>query len=247
MHGLGTLINTIAIIFGGILGLFIKGGIPDRFKSTLISACGLSSMFIGITGALEQMLTSGNDGSINSSGTILVVISLAIGTFIGELLNIEGRLEIVGEKLKKIAKAENDNSFVEGFVTVSLIVCIGAMAVMGSIQDGLTGDYSTLLAKSILDAIIVLVFASSLGLGAIFSAVSVFVYQGLITLLAIFIAPYLTDAMVSGLSMVGSILIFAVGINLIWEKKICVANMLPSIFIPVIYEIIIGFFKYARY
>lgn len=239
MRGLGTIINVIAIILGGSVGKIIKGGIPDRAKNTLIHACGLATLFIGIGGALEQMVTINNSG-ISVSGTILLVCSLAIGSIIGEAINIEGKLEIFGEKLKKLAHAEGDNMFVEGFVTTSLIVCIGAMAVMGSISDGLTGDYSTLLAKSILDAIIVMIFASSLGLGAIFSFVSVGVYQGLITILAIFIAPYLTDAMISGLCMVGNVLIFAVGINLLWEKKVKVANMLPSIFIPVIYEIIIN-------
>lgn len=239
MRGLGTIINSLAIIIGGGIGLLIKGGIPERVKQTLIQACGLASMFIGISGTISQMVTI-SDGKINFDGTLMIVCSLAIGAFIGELINIQDKLDIVGEKLKKIAHAENDNKFVEGFVTISLIVCIGAMAVMGSIQDGLSGDYSILLAKSILDAIIAVVFASSLGLGVLFGSVSIFFYQGLITLLAIFIAPYLTDAMVSGLSMVGSVLIFAVGINLLWERKIRVANMLPAILVPIVYEIIIG-------
>lgn len=238
MRGLGTIINTLAIIIGGGVGLIIKGGVPEKIKKTLMQACGLASMFIGISGALARMLVISDNDTMSADGTILLVISLSIGALIGELINIEDRLEIVGEKLKKLAHAEKDNSFVEGFVTVSLIVCIGAMAVMGSIQDGLTGDYSTLLAKSILDAIIALVFASTLGLGVVFSSVSILVYQGLITILAIFIAPYLTDGMINGLSMVGSVLIFAVGINLLWEKKIRVANMLPAIFVPVVYEII---------
>lgn len=239
MRGLGTIINSLAIIIGGGIGLIIKGGIKDRVKQTLIQACGLASMFIGISGTIAQMISIDN-GTISFDGTLMIVCSLAIGAFIGELINIEDRLEVVGEKLKKIAHAENDNRFVEGFVTISLIVCIGAMAVMGSIEDGLTGDYSILLAKSILDAIIAVVFASSLGLGVLFGSVSIFVYQGLITILAIFIAPYLTDTMIQGLSMVGSVLIFAVGINLLWEKKIRVANMLPAIFIPIIYELITG-------
>jgi len=237
MRGLGTIINVLAIILGGGVGLFIKKGIPDRIKSTLIQSCGLATLFIGIAGALQQMTTV-SDGSLNIDGTIMIVCSLAIGSLIGELVDFESRLERVGEKLKKLAHAEHDNKFVEGFVTCSLIVCIGAMAVMGSIEDGISGDFSTLLAKSILDAIIALVFASSLGIGVLFSSISVGVYQGIITLLAIFIAPYMTTEMISGLSMVGSVLIFAVGINLLWEKKIKVANMLPSIFIPVLYEIV---------
>ena len=238
MRGLGTIINTLAIIVGGIIGMFIKGGIPERAKNTLIHACGLATLFIGISGTLGEMISINGD-TVSMSGTILLVISLAIGSVIGELINIEGKLEIFGQWLKRIAHAEGDGNFVDGFVTASLIVCIGAMAVMGSIEDGLTGDYSTLLTKAILDLIIVMIFASSLGLGAVFSAVSVAVYQGLITVLAIFIAPYLTDAMISGLTLVGNVLIFAVGINLLWEKKIKVANMLPAIFVPVIYEIVL--------
>lgn len=237
MRGLGTIINTFAIIIGGMIGLFIKGGMPERVKKALMQACGLSTLFIGISGTIEQMATFEN-GKFSMSGSILIVCSMAIGTVIGEIINIEDRLEVVGEKLKKLAHAEGDNRFVEGFVTISLIVCIGAMAVMGSIEDGLTGDFSTLLTKSILDCIIAAIFASTLGIGVLFGSVSIFVYQGLITLLAIFIAPYLTDAMISGLSMVGSVLIFAVGINLLWEKKIRVANMIPAIFIPIIYELI---------
>lgn len=241
MRGLGTIINAIAVIAGGGIGMFIKKGIPDRIKNTLISACGLGSMFIGISGTMEKMLSS--DGSIiSASGTIMLVCSLAIGALLGELINIEDKLDAVGEKLKKLAHAESDNNFVEGFVTVSLIVCIGAMAVMGSIEDGLSGDFSTLLAKSILDAVIALVFASSLGLGVLFSSVTIAVYQGLITLLAVFIAPYMSEAMINGLSMVGSVLIFGVGVNLLWPKKIRVANMLPAIFVPVVYEIIISLF-----
>jgi len=241
MRGLGTIINTVAIIIGGAIGMIIKGGIPERAKSTLIHACGLATLFIGISGSLSKMMTV-SEGTIDVSGTILIVVSLAVGSVIGELINIEDKLERFGCWLKTIAHAENDNHFVEGFVTTSLIVCVGAMAVMGSIQDGLTGDYSTLLAKAILDLIIVMIFASSLGLGTVFSAVSVGIYQGLITLLAIFIAPYLSDSMINGLCMVGNVLIFAVGINLLWEKKIKVANMLPSILVPIIYEIIISFF-----
>jgi len=241
MKGLGTIINTLSVIIGGSLGLLIKGGIPEKIKQILIQACGLATLFIGIGGALQEMITI-NGTKISVSGTILVVCSLAIGGFIGQLIDIEKRLDNVGNKLKTLAHADQDNHFVEGFVTVSLIICIGAMAIMGSIQDGLTGDYSTLLTKAILDGIIALVFASSLGIGVIFSSIPLAIYQGLITLLAVFIAPLLTDAMISGMSMVGSVLIFGVGINLLWDGKIKVGNMLPAIVVPIIYEIICSFF-----
>lgn len=238
MKGLGTIINVAAVVGGGAIGLLIKGGISEKMKTALIQACGLATLIIGISGALEPMATINEDG-ISFSGTILLVCSLAIGTLIGQLLDLDGKLETMGNKLRTLAHADGDNTFVEGFVTVSLIVCVGAMAVMGSIEDGLSGDYSTLLTKSILDAIIAMVFASTLGIGVLFSALSVAVYQGLITLLAIFIAPYLTDAMISSLSMVGSTLILGVGINLLWDNKIKVANMLPAIFVPIAYELIL--------
>lgn len=241
MKGLGTIINMATVLAGGAVGLVIKGGIEDKFKNVMIQACGLASMMIGISGAIKEMLRV-NDGAVSVEGSMLLVCSLALGSFLGQLIDIESRLDAVGERLKKLANAQNDNKFVEGFVTVSLIVCIGAMAVMGSIQDGLNGDFSMLTAKAILDGIIAIVFASSLGMGVMFSAVSIGVYQGLITLLAVFIAPYLTPDMISGLSMVGSVLIMAVGINLIWDNKIHVGNMLPSIFVPVVYEIIKSFF-----
>lgn len=243
MKGLGTIINTLAVIIGGGLGLIIKGGVPEKIKNILIQACGLSTLFIGIGGVLQEMVTVNSDGTISVSGTIMIVCSIAIGSFIGQLIDIETKLDNLGERLKKLAHAEKDNHFVEGFVTVSLITCIGAMAVMGSIQDGLTGDYSTLLTKSILDAIIALVFASTLGVGVLFSSLTIAVYQGLITLLAVFIAPLLTPPMVSGLSMVGSVLIFGVGVNLLWNNKLKIGNMLPAIFVPVIYEIIMSFIK----
>ena len=237
MKGLGTIINMAAVFGGGIIGLIIKGGIPENFKKVMIQACGLASMLIGLSGALGEMLKVEN-GSISVSGTMLMVCSMVIGAFLGQLMDIEGKLDMAGEKLKTLAKAQGDNRFVDGFVTVSLIVCIGAMAVMGSIEDGLTGDYSMLVAKSILDGIIAIVFAANLGVGVLFAALSIGVYQGSITLLAVFIAPYMTEAMISGLSMVGGLLITAVGINLIWDNKIHVGNMLPAIFIPVVYEII---------
>ena len=161
-----------------------------------------------------------------------------IGGFVGEVLDIERRLDTLGERIRRIVKAKNDSRFVDGFVTSSLVICIGAMAVVGAVQDGLTGDYSMLLSKAVLDCIITLVFASSMGIGVLCSAVPLGIYQGAITLLAVFIAPYLTDAMISSLSMVGSVLIFGVGINLLWEKKMRVGNLLPALLVPIVYDLI---------
>lgn len=237
MKGLGTILNVIAVLAGSSLGILIKGGMKEKIQNILVQACGLATLFIGISGTLQNMLVVTEDG-IKTQGTMLLICSLVIGGFVGEWIDIEEKLDYIGEKIKGMVKAKNDNRFVDGFVTASLVICIGAMAVVGSIQDGLTGDYSMLLSKSILDFIITIVFASTMGIGVLFSAIPLGIYQGLITLLAVFIAPYMTDAMISDLSLVGSALIFGVGVNLIWEKKIRVGNLLPALFVPIIYELI---------
>ena len=236
MKGLGTIINVIAVLLGGGIGLLVKSGLKKRFQDILMQACGLSTIFIGIGGALSGILTFDKETSvISTQNTLLIVCSLVIGGLIGEFINIELRLDRFGEKLKSMVKAKIDNSFVDGFVTASLVICVGAMAIVGSIQDGLTGDYSMLAAKALLDFIIVMVFASSLGIGVLFSALPLGIYQGTITLCAALIAPYLSDTLISNMSCVGSVLIFCVGYNIAFGKKIRVGNLLPAILIPVIY------------
>lgn len=237
MRGIGTIVNVAAVLIGSGLGIFVKGGMKEKTQQILVQACGLATLFIGIGGALEQMLAVDSEG-IHTQGTLLLICSLVIGGFVGECLDIESKLDLLGEKIKCLVKAKSDSRFVDGFVTSSLVICVGAMAVVGSIQDGLTGDYSMLLSKAILDCIITLVFASSMGIGVLFSAVPLGIYQGAITLLAVFIAPYLTDAMISSLSMVGSVLIFGVGVNLLWEKKLRVGNLLPALLVPIVYDLI---------
>lgn len=237
MRGLGTIINVTAILAGSLLGVFFKGGMKEKMQNILIQACGLATLFIGISGTLENMLVVSED-NVQTQGTMLLILSLVIGGYIGEWIDLEAKLDAVGGKLKTLVKSQNDSRFVDGFVTASLVVCIGAMAVVGSIEDGLTGDYSMLLSKSVLDFIITVVFASTMGIGVMFSALPLGIYQGMITLLAVFISPYMTDSMISGLSLVGSALIFGVGINLLWEKKLKVGNMLPALIIPIVYELI---------
>lgn len=229
MHGLGTIINTSAIIVGGILGLLFGKLIPERFQETLRKTCGISVLFVGIAGALEGMITVAADGSVSSGKALLVVLSLALGSFVGELLNIEGGFEKFGEWLKKKTGSSKDGTFIEGFVSASFTVCIGAMAIVGSIKDGIYGDFSILLTKSILDFIIVMIMTGSLGKGCIFSAIPVALLQGSVTALSLFIVPIMTEAALLNLSTVGSILIFCVGVNLVWGKKVRVANMLPAI------------------
>ena len=236
MIGLGTIINTAAVITGGIAGVLFGKKIPERFRDILIKANGICVIFIGISGALQEMFTIEN-GKISTTGTMMMIGSMVIGAIIGELLNIDSKMEHFGEWLKRKTKSEKDGSFVDGFVTASLTVCIGAMAVVGSIKDGIYGDYSILTAKAILDLIIVLIMAASMGKGCIFSAIPVFVFQGSITLSAKLIEPVMTETALSYLSLTGSMLIFCVGINIIWGKQIKVANLLPSIVIAVIWAI----------
>ena len=233
MHGLGTIINTLAIVAGGAGGALFGKFLKEDVQDTLTKCCGVSTLFIAITGALEQMLTVEN-GKIVSSGAMLVILSLTIGAVIGELADLKGAFERFGEWLKQKTGNAKDRKFVEAFVTASLTVCIGAMAIVGSIQDGITGDYSILATKAVLDFIIIMVMSCSLGRGAVFSAIPVAVLQGGVTALAGLVRPLMTDAALANLSMVGNVLIFCVGINLVWGKKVRVANLLPAIVIAVI-------------
>lgn len=231
MIGLGTIVNTLAIIVGGFIGLIIKDGLKPRFQETLMSALGLATIFIGAGGAMNGMLKV-NGQQLETQGTMLLIFSLVIGALIGEFLNIEDKLEKLGEWLKSKVKAKGNDPFVEGFVTASLVVCVGAMAIVGALQDGLLADSSILYAKAILDFTIVMVFAATLGIGAVFSALPVGVYQGTITIFATFLKPLLTNTVITNLSFIGSVLIFAVGVNLCFDKKIKVGNLLPAMLIP---------------
>lgn len=228
MIGLGTLVNSAAIVAGGVAGHFFGRFLSERCQDTLSKTCGVSVLFIGIAGALEEMFTI-SDGALSSGGTMLLVLSMAIGALIGELINIEGLFERFGEWLKVKTGNAKDKQFVNAFVTASLTVCIGAMAIVGAIRDGLAGDSSILVTKSILDLIIIIVMTTSMGKGCAFSAIPVLVLEGAITLLARLISPVMTDAALSNISLVGSVLIFCVGVNLVWGKTIRVANLLPSL------------------
>ena len=236
MIGLGTIVNTAAVILGGVLGYLLKNGIAKRFQGILMQSLGLATIFIGISGVLKHMLVV-EDGSIATQGTILLIFSLVIGCLIGEWLDIESKMEKIGIKLKAIAKAKNDNSFVDGFVNASLIICVGAMAIVGAMQDGLSGDSSMLIAKSLLDFVIVAVLTATYGIGAAFSAVPIFVYQGMITVIAFLFGAVIRDGLIAELSFVGNALIFCVGVNLVREKTFRVANMLPALLIPILAEL----------
>lgn len=241
MIGLGTIINTLAVIVGGLIGMCLKNGLKKNLQDILMQACGVVTIFIGASGTIAKMFVIEN-GTISTQGTMLLIFSLVLGGLLGEVINIEEKMDILGEKIKKAVKAEKDNLFVEGFVNVSLIICVGAMAIVGSIQDGISGDYSLLATKAILDLVIVIVFASTYGLGAVFSAVPILVYQGGITLAAAIGGSFLSDVIISDLSFIGNALIFCVGINIAFGKKLRVGNMLPALLLPVVYHGIQGLF-----
>ncbi len=234
MFGLGTIINVGGIVVGGVCGMLFGNRLEKRFQDTLMVATAVCVLFLGISGALQEMMTVA-DGKLSSGGTMMMIGSFAIGALLGEWMNLEHHMERFGEWLKIKTGSSGDTGFVDGFVTASLTVCIGAMAVVGSIQDGISGDYSTLAAKAVLDLIIIMIMTASMGKGCIFSAVPVAIFQGTITLLARLIEPFMTAAALSNLSLVGSIMIFCVGANLLWDLKIRVANMLPALIIAVVW------------
>ena len=234
MTGMGTIINVAGVLAGGIIGTLFGKFMTERYQDAMMKVCGLCVIFIGISGALEKILTI-SDGKLVSGGTMMMIGSFTIGTLLGEWMNIEQKMEQFGEWLKAKTGNAKDNLFVEGFVTTSLTICIGAMAIVGSIQDGLLGDYSILAAKAVLDLTIVVVMTAAMGKGCIFSAIPVAILQGSVTLLAGFMEPVMTEAALHNLSLTGSMLIFCVGVNLFWGKTVKVANMLPTIVVAVIW------------
>ena len=239
MIGLGTIINVVAILVGGVIGLVFSRAISARYQETLMQAIGVCILFVGIGGAVQEMMTVTAD-RLQSSGTMMIVISYAVGSLLGEWINLERRIEQFGSWLKVKTGNAREKRFVDGFVSASLTICIGAMAVVGSIQDGISGNHSTLALKALLDMVIVCVMSASLGRGCLFSAIPVGIFQGTVTLLARAVQPVMTEAALANLSLTGSILIFCVGVNLLWEKKLKVANMLPSILIAVVYAFVGG-------
>ena len=243
MPGLGTIINVCCIVAGGLVGLVGKRFISQQLQDALLKACGLSVIFLGLGGALEKMLTvataadgtvaTAADGTVvlSSGGTMMILVSLAAGSAIGEAIDLNARFEALGSWLREKTGSSGDAAFVDGFVTASLTVCIGAMAIVGSIQDGISGDYTTLALKGAIDAVCICAMAASMGKGIIFSALPVGVWQGLVTATSSLLQPVMTQAALDNLGLVGSILIFCVGVNLIWPRTFKPANMLPAVFI----------------
>lgn len=232
MRGLGTVINVALLIFGGLCGLLFGKKLNERIKDTLLSVNAVAIMMLAVGGVMQNMLSL-SDGKLSTGGTVMMIVSLTLGGLIGEIININALVDKFGEWLRIKSHSTGDDSFVSAFVSASCTVCIGAMAVIGSINDGVSGDCSVLIAKAILDEVIICVMTASQGKGCIFSAVPVAIFQGVITIIAVFVGGFMTDLALSYLSYVGNVLIFCVGLNLIRKKQIRVANLLPSLVIAV--------------
>ncbi len=237
MTGIGTIVNIAAILAGATLGMVLKMGLKESLQNALMKALGVATMFIGISSTLSEMLVVTAEGKLETNGTMLMILSLVIGTLVGELLKIEDFLESIGDRMRKLKLFRSSTRFTEGFVTATLVVSVGAMAIVGSLNDGLSGDPSLLYTKSILDFTSTMIFASTLGVGVLCCVIPMGIYQGGITLLAGLLKPFFTEEIISNLSLVGSVLIFCVGINLFFGKKINVANMLPALLVPILYGV----------
>jgi len=239
MIGSGTIVNVLAIIAGSTIGMLAQKGIPDRLQKSVMKVLGIATMFIGLSGTLAEMLVVTPDG-ISTQGTMLMIISLVLGTIAGELLRIEDRLESLGDRIKGLKLFRNASAtFTDGFVTATLVVSIGAMAIIGSFNDGLGLGPEVLITKSILDFVSTMIFASTLGVGVLCSCIPMGIYQGLLTVLAQFLKPLFDGTnIISDLSLVGSVLIFAIGINLFASKSVKVGNMLPALVVPVVYGLV---------
>lgn len=236
--GIGILANVLGIVGGGLLGLGCGRLISERFQKAIMMACAVAVIFLGLTGTVKEMLQIGADGGVTLVGTNCMLASLIGGAVIGEAIDLEDRMERFGHWLQQKTGSGGDTRFVEGFVTASLTVCIGAMAVIGSINDRLLSDPSVLFAKTVIDAVIVMIMTSALGKGCIFSAISVGIFQGIIFLLAGFLEPIMTPAALKSLSAVGNILIFCVGTNLFGLPHVRIANLLPALVIAVAWVLV---------
>ena len=224
---LGTIVNSLAIVIGAFIGLFLKGRINKKVSDTIMNGLALCVIYIGISGALK------------GDNTIIIIISIAIGGFVGEIIDIDKKLEVLGERIEKRFNKNDENlTIAQGFVTATLLFCVGAMAIVGSLESGLNGNHSTLYAKSILDGISSIIFASTLGIGVMLSALVVLIYQGTITLAASFLSIFLSDIAISNMTAVGSLLIIGLGLNILGITKIKVSNLLPAIIVSIILSFI---------
>lgn len=225
MNLLGTLVNTGAVLLGGGIGLLVQKGLPKRLSDILFQALGLCTIYIGVSGALS------------GENTLILILSMVLGTLIGEGIDLDLRVNQLGGWIERRFSQKNQKgvSLAEGFVTASLLFCVGAMSIVGALQSGLSGSHEMLYTKSLLDFVSAIIFASTLGAGVLFSALFVLVYQGSITLLAAWVAPLLSDAAVAEMTCVGSVIIIGLGLNMIGVSKLKVMNFVPAIFLPMLF------------
>lgn len=243
--GAGTVINALAVAIGGIIGMLVGGFLKERYRETIIKIIGFGTITMAIGGVVSKMLVlnienteNGFVSSFDTQGTIMMIVSLGLGALIGEIINIDKWFEDFGGFLKEKTGSQKDNRFIDAFVTASLTVCVGAMAIMGSITEGINGDPSILISKSVIDFIFIITLAASMGKGCIFASIPILIIQGLTTLLATVIAPAMTTAAINNLSLVGNVLIMCVGVNIVWPKTIRVANLLPCIVVAVVFAFV---------
>ncbi|MDF2952698.1 MAG: ydfK [Anaerocolumna sp.] len=230
---LGVLVNGAAVFIGGIIGLLFKKGISKSIEGSINKAMGIVVVIIGLNGVISTMFSVNADGALKSNGELLLVVSFAIGTLVGEVLKLDDRFNNFSEGLEHKFKIDG---FTSGFVTASSLFCIGAMAIIGSINSGLSGDHSTLFTKSIIDGVTAVILAASLGVGVMLSAIPVMLYQGSIALLAGVLSNVLVGELLVQVTMVGYTLIICVGLNLMTTLKFKAINMLPALFVPVVFQ-----------
>ena len=241
MIGLGSIVNAAAIVAGGLVGLVAGKAISERVRVTLVSGMAVGTLFVGASSTFSKMLAVGDGGGLECRGALMLVMSLAIGAVAGEIIDIDGKFERFGVWLRRVSHNENDGSFLNGFVTATLTYCIGAMAILGALEDGLRGDPSLLYLKSAMDGIFTIALTASFGKGAMFSAIPILLYQGGITLAAYPLRPVMTTDALDAISLTGGVLIFCVGWNILWrEKKIRVANLLPSLAVAIVWTLVKG-------
>ena len=237
---MGTIVNALTIVVGGLIGLACKKGLPKSVEENIPKFVGTGVFIIGLNGILTSMLTANAEtGRISSSGELVLVLSLAIGGIVGELLRIDDRLNAGGLAIERKFGAEG---FAKGFVTASMLFCIGAMAIVGSIADGLNGDSSTLFVKAILDGITSIVFAATLGYGVLFAAVPILIYQGSISLCAGLLSGVLVGTLLDQICMVGYCIVLLIGTNMLGATKVKTSNLLPAMLGPVLYNLIVSSF-----
>lgn len=221
---LGTIVNTVAVIIGAAIGMLLKKGLPEKLSDTMMKGLGLCTLYLGISGSLK------------GENSLILIISMVVGALIGEGIDLDAKLNQFGTWLENKFKSKEGGkvSIAEGFVSASLLFCVGAMTIVGSLQSGLQGNHEMLFNKSMLDFVAAIIFASSMGVGVMLSAAFVFVYQGTITLAAQWVAPFLTETIIAEMTCAGSVIIIGIGLNLLGITKLKVMNYVPAIFIPIL-------------